>query len=299
MLKYNWVRRIALTKNLVLELTLLTHFFEMNFRKNILLKKYTTFKIGGPAKYFFEAKTKIELISALKLAKEKNLPFFILGGGSNLLVSDQGFNGLVIKFGQPLSAYVTKGLEWAIGIPGTIQAAVWGNAGAFGGSMADVVKSVEVLDINSLKIKILKNKDCKFAYRDSVFKQKKNLIILSVEIKTKKSSLKKIKEYLAHRKKTQPLNFPSAGSVFKNPVGLSAGKLIQDCNLKGKKIGNVQVSEKHANFIINLGNGQAKDVIKLIKLIKEKVKNKFGIVLEEEIQLLTYSHLTNFQKMKK
>lgn len=271
----------------------------MNFRKNILLKKYTTFKIGGPAKYFFEAKTKIELISALKLAKEKNLPFFILGGGSNLLVSDQGFNGLVIKFGQPLSAYVTKGLEWAIGIPGTIQAAVWGNAGAFGGSMADVVKSVEVLDINSLKIKILKNKDCKFAYRDSVFKQKKNLIILSVEIKTKKSSLKKIKEYLAHRKKTQPLNFPSAGSVFKNPVGLSAGKLIQDCNLKGKKIGNVQVSEKHANFIINLGNGQAKDVIKLIKLIKEKVKNKFGIVLEEEIQLLTYSHLTNFQKMKK
>ena len=335
-------------------------------KRNVLLKNYTTFKIGGPAKYFYIAKAKTDLIEAIKKAKKLNpspfpkgdrvkLPFFILGGGSNLLVSDKGFNGLVIKFGQPLSWYVSKGLEWAAGIPGTIQGAVYGNSGAFGKSMKDVVESVEVFDTKTEKIKIFKNKDCRFSYRNSIFRKKKNLIILSVKIKSKKvdelrssprsanarvvdelrssprfaaarvvdelrssprfaaarvSNVKKIKQYLDYKKQTQPLNFPSAGSIFKNftphrnkisgagPNELKelkkfqktgmipAARLIEECGLKGKKIGNVKISEKHGNFIVNLDGGKAKDVIKLIKLTKKKVKNKFKVNLEEEIQYL-------------
>jgi len=273
-------------------------------KKNVLLKNYTTFKIGGRAKYFYAAKDKEDLIRAITLAKKMKLPFFILGGGSNLLISDRGFNGLVIKFGQPLSLYVSKGLEWAVGIPGTIQGAVCGNAGAFKQSMQDAVKEVEVFDVKTGEIKNFKNKDCQFSYKDSIFKKKKNLIILSVKIKnrasegsededenevliaSKKSNAQKIKEYLDYRKERQPLNFPSAGSVFKNPPGFSAGELIDECGLKGKKIGNVKISEKHANFIVNLGRGEAKDVMRLIKIIKNRVKKKFGVTLEEEIKFL-------------
>jgi len=274
----------------------------MKFKRNVSLKKYTTFRIGGPAKYFFVAKTKEELTSAIKLAKKIKLPFFILGGGSNILVSDKGFDGLVIKFGQPLSSYVSKGLEWAVGIPGTIQGAVCSNAGAFKKSMKDVVENVEVFDTKTEKVKIFKNKDCRFSYRNSIFRKKKNLIVLSVKIKTRKSNAKKIKQYLDYRKQTQPLNLPSAGSVFKNPSGFSAGelgeedkssssafaaaRLIDECGLKGKRVGNVKISEKHANFIVNLGGGKAKDVMKLIKIIKNRVKKKFGVTLEEEIELL-------------
>ena len=264
----------------------------MKFRKNILLKKYTTFKIGGPVKYFFEAKTKKDLIEAIKAAKKLKLSFFILGGGSNLLVSDKGFNGLVIKFGEPLSDLVLKGLEWASGVPGTVQGAIHGNAGAFGKSMADNVKSVEVLNLNDLKIKKLNNKDCKFGYRDSIFKKQKNLIILSAEMELKKSNKKEIekkaKEYLKYKKETQPLSFFSAGSIFKNPKNFSAAKLVGECGLKGKKIGKAQISKKHANFIVNLGDAQAEDVKKLINLAKKEVKKKNGIKLKEEIQYLGF-----------
>jgi len=198
----------------------------------------------------------------------------------------------------------SPGLEWAVGIPGTIQGAVCGNAGAFKQSMQDAVKEVEVFDVKTGEIKNFKNKDCQFSYKDSIFKKKKNLIILSVKIKnrasegsededenevliaSKKSNAQKIKEYLDYRKERQPLNFPSAGSVFKNPPGFSAGELIDECGLKGKKIGNVKISEKHANFIVNLGRGEAKDVMRLIKIIKNRVKKKFGVVLEEEIVIL-------------
>ena len=261
----------------------------MQFQRNILLKKYTTFRIGGAAKYFWVAKTKKELIEAVKFAKKHKLPFFILGGGSNVLVSDQGYQGLVIKFRTPLlSKFVDKGLEWAAGIPGTVGGAISGNAGAFDGSMADVVKNVEVLDTRSRKIKIFKNKDCKFGYRDSIFKKNANLIILSVELRLERGDPKKIKKHLSYRKKTQPLNFSTAGSVFQNTPKFSAARLIEDCGLKGKKIGKAQISKKHANFIVNLGGAKAKDVLKLINLIKKEVKNKFGIKLEEEIQYLGF-----------
>ncbi len=291
-------------------------------KTNTSLKNYNTFRIGGRAKYFFVAKKKEDLIKAVKVAKKLGLPFFVLGRGSNLLISDKGFKGLVIKFGQPLSLYVSKGLEWAVGIPGTIQGAVWSNAGAFKKSMKEVVKEVEVFDTKTGKVKIFKNKDCRFSYRNSIFRKKKNLIILSVKIKSKKSNTKKIKQYLEYRKKTQPLSFPSAGSIFKNLKNLATGellgeedkssssafaaarligeedkpsssafaaaRLIEECGLKGKKIGDVQVSKKHANFIINLGDGKARDVKKLINLIKRKVKSKFGANLEEEIQYLGF-----------
>ena len=309
-------------------------------QRNVLLKNYTTFRIGGPAKYFFVAKNKKDLIKAISVAKKLKLPFFILGGGSNLLVSDKGFNGILIKIRNtkyeipacPAGRQNTKimaeagvmlgelvnvsakaglsGLEWAVGIPGTIGGAIRGNAGAFNKSMKDVVKSVEALEVKNEKCKVknFKNRDCKFSYRDSIFKDKKNLIILSAVLqlkKGKKSEIeKKVKENLNYRKERQPLNFPSAGSVFKNPRGLATGELgeedkssslsfaaarmIEECGLKGKKVGNVKISEKHSNFIVNLGNGKAKDVIKLIKLIKQKVKKKFGVTLEEEIQFLGF-----------
>jgi len=294
------------------------------FQKNVLLKNYTTFRIGGKAEYFFVAKNKKDLIKAISVAKKLKLPFFVLGGGSNLLVSDKGFNGILIKIRNtkyeipacPAGRQNTKimaeagvmlgelvnilaktelsGLEWAAGIPGTVGGAIFGNAGAFNKSMKDVVKSVEALEVKNEKCKVknFKNRDCKFSYRDSIFKNNKNLIILSVTLQMKRGDKKeienKIKKNLEQRNKTQPLNFPSGGSIFKNPPGFFAGELVKRCGLKGKKVGNVKISEKHSNFIVNLGNGKAKDVIKLIKLIKQKVKKKFGVTLEEEIQFLGF-----------
>lgn len=284
-------------------------------QKNISLKNYTFFRIGGPAKYFLKVEEKQDLIEAVKVAKDIKLPFFILGAGSNLLISDKGFNGLVIKIGNKeyeikdreifveagmmlgelLMALLKDeliGLEWASGIPGTIGGAIQGNAGSFGKSMKDNVKEVEVFDLKEQKIKTFKNKDCRFDYRESVFKKNRNLIILSVKIQLKKGNKKeiekRIKESLDYRKATQPLGFPSAGSIFKNPPGFSAGDLIEKCGLKGKKIRGAKISEKHANFIVNLGEARAKDVMALIGLIKKEVKEKKGILLEEEIQFLGF-----------
>ena len=331
----------------------------MEFQKNVSLKDYTTFKIGGRAKYFCIVSTKPGLVGAIKLAKKMKLPIFILGAGSNLLISDKGYNGLVIKIencklkvefcdsrtkrkkktkssshiknckvnaeaGVPLNKLVSvsaekslSGMEWAAGIPGTVGGAVYGNAGAFGKSMKDVIKTVTVLKIpnpksdhspfpmgwvaqpfnkgcgeipNKFQTKKYKNKECRFGYRDSIFKKRKDLIIISVTLQLKKGKKKEIgnimKEYLEYKKKTQPLNFPSAGSVFKNPKGFFAAELVEKCGLKGKKIGNAKFSEKHANFIVNLGGAAAQDVKKLINLAKKSVKNKFKVKLEEEIQYL-------------
>ena len=324
--------------------------------KNVLLKNQTTFRIGGKAQYFFKAQTKQDLIKVLKMAKKINLPFFILGGGSNILAADEGYKGIVIKMqnanfkfqttkiyaeaGVLLSSLVSEatknnltGLEWAAGIPGTVGGAINGNTGAFGRSIKDILKSVEVLNVKNLKIKTFRNRDCKFNYRDSVFKKNKNqstkqslvlgrapstqnlsarcsdLIILSAEFQLKrgnpKNIEKKIKKYLKIRKEKIPCQF-SAGSVFKNikkqalsrrqlklipPQRIKGGKissayLIEESGLKGKVIGGAKISEKHANFIINLGKAKSKDVLKLIDLVKNKVKKRFGIVLEKEIELI-------------
>ena len=286
-------------------------------KENIPLFLYTTFRIGGPAKYFFSAKNKENLIKAIETAKQLELPFFVLGGGSNVLFLDKGYNGLVVKVesselefkakkqsvevycesGVSLSLLVSKsaengltGLEWAVGIPGTIGGAIRGNAGAFGVSIGDMVKKVEAVDIKSREITVFDREESCFSYRSSLFKENRNLVVLSVWLKLKKENREKIEErikkYLDYRKESQPLKFFSAGSIFKNPSKFSAGELIEKCGLKGIKIGRARISEKHANFIINLGGAKAEDVIKLIEIVKQEVKNKFKIQLEEEIEIV-------------
>ena len=320
-------------------------------KENVSLKPYTTFKIGGLARYFFEAENSRQIIEAIEWAKSKGLRFFILAGGSDLLVSDRGFDGLAIKTknekrktknenlkskiiyceaGVRLSDLVAfslknslSGLEWAAGIPqATVGGAVWGNAGAFGKNVADVVSEVEAIEIKNeklktknenLKLKILKNKDCEFGYKDSVFKGDKNLVILSADLvlekKNKEEVKNEVKKILQYRKDHHPIE-PSAGSVFKNEKlkiknekifsilpesrifetkgEIPAGFLVERCGLKGKKIGGAQISPKHANFIVNTGSAQAEDVVGLIKLARQKVREKFGIILEEEIQYVGF-----------
>ena len=284
-------------------------------KENISLKKYTTFKIGGLAKYFYIAKTKQELISAIKTAKKHNLPFFILGGGSKLLISDFRYDGLVIKtenkeivFNEEKNMIIAGagvllwdivqlclkeglcGTEWFAGIPGVVGGSVRGNAAAFNGVMQDIVKKVEVFDAEALTIKKINNKECQFEVKNSIFKKNKDLIIVSAEFQLKKGNTIEIKEkvqkYLKTRNQNHPLDFASAGCIFINPNNASAGHLIDQCGLKGKTIGEAQISKKHANFIINLGNAKANDVVQLIELAKKEVKQKFGVDLEEEIQFV-------------
>jgi UDP-N-acetylmuramate dehydrogenase len=308
----------------------------MKPQKNILLRDYTTFQIGGPAQYFFSAKTKNDLIKAISWAEERGLPYFILGGGSNLLVADRGYRGLVIKLqnanyrlqatkvfaeaavmlGELVMASAEaglSGLEWAGGIPGTVGGAIRGNAGAFGTSMQNLVKVVEVIDVKNKKIKSFKNKDCQFAYRNSIFKKNPNFIILSAELKLKRENREKIKkrieEYLNYRRQRH-ISLPSAGSVFKNieleklpknffrkfPEAkqkvkenvLPTAYLIAECGLLGKKKGGAMISRKHPNFIVNFKGAKAREVLWLINLIKKSIKNKFGIIPEEEICFLGF-----------
>ncbi len=285
----------------------------LKVQENIFLAPYTTFKIGGNAKYFFTAKTREDVVQAIKVAQECRLPFFILGSASNLLFPDDGFDGLIIKIeigdykleadiinaeaGVMFSEIVNvaaknslSGLEWAIGIPGTVGGAIRGNAGAFNFSIGDRVEEVEVLEVAELSIKNYQLKDCKFSYRNSVFKASEDLIILSVKFRLKKGNKQEInsqmEKYRLHRIGRHPLKFPSAGSIFKNPPGMPAGVLIEKAGLKGKILGGAQISEKHCNFIINLGEAKARDVLALIELAKEKVKDKFNISLEEEVMIL-------------
>jgi len=311
-----------------------------NLKFNEPLKKWTTFRIGGPAKYFFIAKNKEDLIKAIKTARQLKIPYFILGGGSNLLVSDKGFKGIVIKIqdsrfkiqdsriiasaGVKLAELVRTateiglaGLEWAAGVPGTLGGAISGNAGwpSNRKNISAVVEKVEVLEIKGLRLKIknFSNKDCQFRYRESIFKHKPNLIILSATLKLKKWNKEKIKknilEILRSRKDKIPSGF-SAGCVFKNwkwEIGswkllkrfpqlqsfkesgiIPAGWLIEKSSLKGKKIGGAKISEKHANFILNEKEAKAKDVLSLINLIKKEVYKKFRIKLKEEIKLLGF-----------
>ncbi|MCD6114899.1 UDP-N-acetylmuramate dehydrogenase [bacterium] len=307
-------------------------------KTGVSLKKYNTFRIGGKAKYFFEAKTEKDLLKVLTAVRDLKLPLFILGGGSNVLFNDEEFDGVVIKVstkglevkdykpgekivyveaGTPLSFLVNKakelslsGLEWATGIPGTIGGAVFGNAAAFGFSIGEIVKTVEVFDLETLKKRKFNQKECCFEYKESIFKKEKKYVILRVGLVlrqgNKKEIEKRIKEYLEKRKKSQPFCW-SAGCVFKNikiekpeiklkikkalPEAakflksgfLPAGYLIDKCGLKGKKIGKAEVSQKHANFIVNKGGAKAKDIIKLIRLVKESVRKKLGIELEREV----------------
>ncbi len=307
-------------------------------KENILLKDYTTYKIGGPARYFFEANNLQALEDILKLAKEMRLPLFVLGGGSNILVSDKGFNGLVIKIsildkniidinkiyagaGATLkdlayfsSEHGLSGLEWSAGIPeATIGGAIYGSAQAFGTKISSIVKEVQALDLKDYKIKKFTNKQCLFSLKNSIFKKQKNLIIISciLEFQQKNSDeiIKKINEFLDYRRLKHPA-LPSPGSAFVNPeikiknknllkkfpelenfnkVGIiPAGYLIAKSGLSGKIKGGAQISMQHSNFIVNMGNAKAKDVVFLLKLAHKKVNKIFGINLEPEVQFIGF-----------
>lgn len=304
-------------------------------QQKVLLKDFTTYKIGGPAKYFFNAEKTEDLIKLLELAKKTKIKVFILGGGSNLLVADKGFNGLVIKIlinqikvlenkifvGAGASAAKVSlvasenglsGLEWATGIPGaSIGGCIYGHAQAFGTKISDIIESVEVLDLKNLKLKTFFKNQCKFGLKDSIFKKQKNLVIISSVLVFQKKNVEevknKIKEFLQYRSTRHPA-LASAGSTFVNPEiriknkkllekypeliafnekgTIPSGYLIQKVGLQGKKIGGAQISEQHANFIVNTGNAKAKDVLALIKLAKQKVKKIFNINLEIEVQIV-------------
>jgi len=278
-------------------------------KENQVLAEFTTFKIGGPADWLYQAKSEEDLIKAVNFCRDQKIPFFILGGGSNLLITDKGFRGMAIKLenkegkvleekiivesGLKLGELVNlatdnnlSGLEFLAGIPGTVGGAVVGNAGAWQQNIGDKIERVKVLDEKN-QIQWFNRIDCQFDYRQSRFKKKKE-IILAVEFSLKKENplviKEKIKEYLAKRQ-SQPKAF-SAGCIFINPKPKVAGNLIEECGLKETRINNAEISPIHANFIVNHGGAKAKDVLELISLAKQKVKEKFEINLEEEIIIL-------------
>ena len=245
-------------------------------------------------------------------ASEQNMPITIVGNGTNLLVKDGGIRGLVIKYmtkdyhiiGEEVTvssgltnALLAKilldnslsGFEFAGGIPGTIGGAVYMNAGAYGVEMKDIVVSTKYFDLNTYEIKIIANNEHNFEYRKSIF-QNLNTVILETTLKLQKGNKEeinaKMQEYAEKRKTTQPLDKPSAGSTFKRGTDFITAKLIDESGLKGYSIGGAQVSEKHAGFIINTGNATAKDIINLINYVKEKVYEKFGKTIEEEVKII-------------
>lgn len=278
------------------------------------LKSHTTFKIGGNCIALIEPREISDIIEAVKICRKNNIKFFVIGNGSNLLVPDEGYNGVIIKLksefstiqvegeylivnsGAKLSEVYTvayknslTGFEFASGIPGTIGGAIYMNAGAYGGEMKDIVESVEVLDLDNFELKELKNEDLDFSYRKSII-QRKNYIITSIKLKLKKGNKEEInavyEDLRDRRNSKQPLNFGSAGSTFKRPEGHFASKLIEDAGLKGYHINDAWVSEKHSGFIVNKGNASFKEVMELIEYVQKVVFEKFGVKLETEVRIL-------------
>lgn len=281
--------------------------------ENEMMSKHTSFKIGGPADILVTPRNIDDIKHSIDICNKENVRYTIIGNGSNLLVSDKGVRGVVIKIadtfnavevvgdtikaqaGVLLSVLASKamnsnlgGFEFASGIPGTLGGAVAMNAGAYGGEMKDVVESVTAIDMKG-NIISLNNEEARFGYRTSTI-QEENYIVLETIIKLENVDKNIIKERTAEltekRTSKQPLHLPSAGSTFKRPEGYYAGKLIQDSGLKGARIGDAQVSEKHSGFIVNLGNASFKDVYNLIKMVQKVVKDKFDVELKTEVKIL-------------
>ena len=278
------------------------------------LKNHTTFKIGGNCIALIEPREVSDIVETIKICRENSIKFFVIGNGSNLLVSDEGYNGVIIKLksefstiqvegeylivnsGAKLSEVYTvayenslTGFEFASGIPGTIGGAIYMNAGAYGGEMKDIVESVEVLDLDNFELKELKNEDLDFSYRKSII-QRKNYIVTTIKLKLQKGNKEEInavyEDLRERRNSKQPLNFGSAGSTFKRPEGHFASKLIEDAGLKGYHINDAWVSEKHSGFVVNKGNASYKEVMELIEYVQKVVFEKFGVKLETEVRIL-------------
>ena len=282
--------------------------------KDAPMKKYTSFKCGGNASVLIIPDSIDNLNKIIEFSYSKNIKPFIIGNGSNLLVTDKGIDGVVIKVGSKLSEIrlldettiyceagaslkslcmfalenSLSGLEFAYGIPGTLGGAVYMNAGAYGGEMKDVLYSVNHLDENG-NVGTLQKENLDFGYRYSAY-TKNGFVITSAILKLNKADKKDIKEAmddkLGRRKDKQPLEYPSAGSTFKRPEGYFAGALIEDCGLKGYTVGGAQVSEKHAGFVINKGGATSTDVITLIGDVQRIVHEKHGVMLETEVKII-------------
>lgn len=277
------------------------------------MKNYTTFKIGGPVDILIKPDSTMQLVEAIKLCRAYKIPYYILGNGSNLLVPDEGYRGVVIQIyknmddikvegnqivaqaGALLSKVAHKalehgltGFEFAHGIPGTLGGAVVMNAGAYNGEMKQVLVRCEVLDSEG-QIRTLSNEELELGYRTSII-QKKGYVVLSATIGLKEGNKEEIstymKELMGRRRDKQPLDKPSAGSTFKRPEGHFAGKLIMDSGLKGYQIGGAMVSDKHSGFVVNNGGATFKDVEDLIRYVQEVVKEKYDVVLEPEVKIL-------------
>lgn len=285
-------------------------------RENEPLARHTTFRIGGPADLWVEAKQISELVDWVGLARQNAVPVFILGNGSNVLVLDKGIRGLVIEnhcdgfelkvvhpdrailhaesgaslplVANRLARQGWSGLEWAIGVPGTIGGAVVGNAGAHGSSLADCLLVAAVLDLNGT-VHELSKAELGLGYRQSRFKRLRREIILTADFELNRADsqecIARMNEYTAHRRRTQPTD-ASVGSMFKNPPGDFAGRLIEQSGLKGTRVGNVEVSPVHANFFVNHGGATARDVMELIETVRRRVQAKFRVELELEIEIV-------------
>lgn len=284
-----------------------------NVRLHEPMKKHTTFRIGGPADYYLCPHSTEELQKILQICRENKLEFFILGNGSNLLVSDKGYRGVVIQLWKNFSDIETEdntitvkagallskvaaealeesltGMEFASGIPGTMGGAVMMNAGAYGGEMKDIIRKVTVLTREG-ELLTLSKEEMNFGYRTSVVKEK-GYVVISAELQLRKGDreeIRKVMDELKERRVTkQPLDMPSAGSTFKRPEGYFAGKLIMDAGLRGFSVGGAQISEKHCGFVVNKGDATAADVLGLIGEVQKRVQEKFGVALEPEVKFL-------------
>ena len=274
------------------------------------LCNHTTFRVGGKADAFLSVRNEEQLKKTIILCKEYGIPFLILGNGSNLLVSDEGYRGMVIVVGKDMADILVDGnrimaaagaalgsvaqtaaknslggMEFASGIPGTIGGAIVMNAGAYDGEMKMVVEEVRVMSQEG-DIFALTNEELDFSYRNSRVKREK-LIVLGVTLLLSSNSqeaiYEKMNDFAARRREKQPLEYPSAGSTFKRPEGMFAGKLIMDAGLRGYSVGDAQISEKHCGFVINKGKATAKEIHRLIYDVQEKVKESFGVTLEPEV----------------
>lgn len=282
--------------------------------ENVSLKDYNTYKIGGKTRYLVKPYNIDSLKELLIYIKNNNLKYIIIGNGSNIILPDSDYDGVVILLsklneikiyentvkafcGISLIYFVNElvkknlgGLESLSGIPGTLGGAIVNNAGCYGQTISDKLNSVTYLENG--EIKTINKEECNFSYRDSIFKKNKNFIVLSAEFKldykNKEEMLNIIKENMIKRNTSQPLNYPNAGSVFRNPIGYSAGKLIEDAGLKNYHINGAYVSDKHANFIINKDNASSEDIIELIEYIQKEISEKYNIKLKLEQEIIKY-----------
>lgn len=280
-----------------------------NIIENEPMKKHTSFKVGGPADLFLMPQSKEELKKTLKICKESGKPFYIMGNGSNLIVRDGGYSGIIINMkdlnlvqveGETLIAEPgislkdlanialeekLTGIEFASGIPGSLGGAVTMNAGAYDGEMKKIINSIQVITEDGT-LKTIPQSECAFGYRSSVL-QANNWVLISVEIQLKHGDYQEINEKMldlnTQRATKQPLEYPSAGSTFRRPEGYYAGKLVQDAGFRGHRVGGAQVSEKHSGFVINKDGATAADILNLIGAIQAGVSSQFGVELKTEV----------------